>query len=152
VSWAGKPASASTPTSTSTTHPRERARSSLPLRRYYGPCQPPHRPRRGTCTARRKRSSSKRPFNRPRARRPASASRGARGTTGARKAPSHRYTREAQRNVPPTQGARRSRSRSSTCAGKPKTATLATSSTPGGRATQRHGQWRATTLEGWALR
>jgi hypothetical protein len=45
------------------------------LRRYYGPCRPPHSPRRETCTTRRKCSSSKRPFNRPKARRPASASR-----------------------------------------------------------------------------
>jgi hypothetical protein len=55
VSWAGKPASASTPTSTSTTHPREQARSSLPLRHCYGPFRLPQRPRRGTCTARRRR-------------------------------------------------------------------------------------------------
>jgi hypothetical protein len=40
VSWAGKPASASTLTSTSTTCPCERARSSLPLRCCYGPCRP----------------------------------------------------------------------------------------------------------------
>jgi hypothetical protein len=121
------------------TRPRERARSSLPLRRCYGPCRPPHRPRRETCTARRKRSSSKRPFSRPKARRPASASKGARGTTVARKAPSHRYIREPQRNAPPTKGARRSRSESLTSAGKPKLATPATSSAPGGRATRRRG-------------
>jgi hypothetical protein len=42
----------------------------------------PHRPSRGTCTARRKRSSSRRPFSRPKARFPASASRGARGSIG----------------------------------------------------------------------
>jgi hypothetical protein len=40
VSWEGRPASASTPTSTSTTHLRERARSSWPPRRCYGPCRP----------------------------------------------------------------------------------------------------------------
>jgi hypothetical protein len=94
VSWAGKPASASTPTSTSTTRPCERAKSSLPLRRCYGPCRPPHSPRRETCTTRHKCSLSKRPFNRPKARRLASSSRGARKTTGALKAPSHQYTRE----------------------------------------------------------
>jgi hypothetical protein len=150
ASWASKPASASTQTSTSMTRtrPRERARSSLPLRHCYGPCPPPQRLRRGTCTVRRRRSSSKQLFSKPKARRPASVSRGAHGTTGARKAPNHRYTWEAQRNAPPTQGARRSRSGSSTRAGKPKMATLATSSTPGGRATRRRGQWRATTPDG----
>jgi hypothetical protein len=53
-----------------------------------------------------------------------------------------------QQNAPPTQGARQSGSRSLTCAGKPKMATLATSSTPGGRATRRHGRRRATTPDG----
>jgi hypothetical protein len=57
---------------------------------------------------------------------------------GARKAPNHRYTREAQWNVPPTQGARQSGSGSLTRAGRPKTVTLAMSSTPGGQATRRH--------------
>jgi hypothetical protein len=87
-SWADRPAIASTPTSTSTirARPRERARSSLLPRRCCGPCPPPRHPRHGTCTARRRRSSSKRPSNRPKVRRPASASREARGTTGARKA------------------------------------------------------------------
>jgi hypothetical protein len=47
--------------------------------------------------------------------------------------------REAQWNAPPTQGARRSRSGSSTRVDKPKMATLATSSTPGGQATRRRG-------------
>jgi hypothetical protein len=65
-----------------------------------------------------------------------------------RKAPSHRCTRVAQWNAPPTQGARRSRSKSSTRAGKSKMATPATSSTPGGLATRRHGRRRATTLDG----
>jgi hypothetical protein len=60
----------------------------LPPQRCYGPCPPPRRPRHGTCTARRRRLSSKRPSNRPKARCPASASREARGTTGVRKAPS----------------------------------------------------------------
>jgi hypothetical protein len=128
--------------------PRERARSSLPLRHCYRPCPLPQRLRRGTCTARRRRSSSKRPSSRPKAQHPASVSRGARGTMGARKAPNHRYTRETRRNAPQTQGARRSRSRSSTRAGKPKTAMLATSSTPGGRATRRRGRRWATTLDG----
>jgi hypothetical protein len=110
VIWAGKPASASTLTSTLTTRtrPRERARSSLQLQHCCGSCQPPQRPRHETCTARCRRSSSKRPFRRPKARRPASTSRGAHGTTGARKALNHRYTRGVRRNGPPTRGARRS--------------------------------------------
>jgi hypothetical protein len=63
-------------------------------------------------------------------------------------APSPRCTRAARRSVPPTRGARRPRSGSSTRAGKPKMATPATSSTPGGRATRRRGQRRAITLDG----
>jgi hypothetical protein len=92
ASWADRPAIASTPTSTSTiqANPRERARSSSQLRRCCGPCPPPRCPRRGTCTARRRRLSSKRSSSRPKARRPASASRGVRGMTGARKALSPR--------------------------------------------------------------
>jgi hypothetical protein len=108
----------------------------------------PQRQRRETCTARRRRSSSKRPFSRPKARRPASVSRGARGMTGARKALKHRYTRVARRNAPPTQGARRSGNGSLTRAGRPKTVTLATSSMPGGRATQRRGRRQSTTPGG----
>jgi hypothetical protein len=137
ASWADRPATESTPISTSTiqARPRERARSSLLPRHCCGPCTPPRRPRRGTCTARRRRLSSKRPSNRPKARRPASANREARGTTGVRKAPSPRCTRVVQRSVPPTRDTRRPRSGSSTRAGKPKMATPATSSTPGGRAT-----------------
>jgi hypothetical protein len=144
VNWAGKPATASTPTSTSTTQirPHERAKSSLPPQRCCGPCPPLQHPRRETCTARRRRSSSKRPSNRPRARRPASASRGTRGTMGARKAPNPRCTRVEQRSTPPTRGARRPRSGSSTRAGKPKMATPVTSSTPDGRATRRRGRRR----------
>jgi hypothetical protein len=84
--------------------PHERAKSSLPPQRYFGPCPPLRRPRRRTCTARRRRSSSKRPSNRPRARRPASANRGTRGTMGARKAPKPRYTRVEQRSAPANPG------------------------------------------------
>jgi hypothetical protein len=109
-----------------------------------GPCLLLQRPRRGTCTARRRRSSSKRPCNRPRARRPAFASRGARGTTGARRALRHQFTWAARRGSPPAKAGRRSGSGSLTRAGRPKTATLATSSMPGGRATQRHGRRQAT--------
>jgi hypothetical protein len=149
-SWAGRPAIASTRTSTSTirAHPRERARSSLLPRRCYGPCPPPRRPRCGSCTARRRRLSSRRPSNRPKARRPASANRGAHGTTGVRKAPSPWCTRAAQQSAPPTWGARQPRSGSSTRAGKPKMATPTMSSTPGGRAMWRRGRQRATILDG----
>jgi hypothetical protein len=111
-------------------------------RHCCGPCPPPRCPRRETCTARRRRLSSKRMSNRPKVRRPASASREVRGTTGACKTPSPRCTRAAQRSVLPTRGARRPRRGSSTRAGKPKMATPATSSTPGGRATRRHAQRR----------
>jgi hypothetical protein len=132
VRSAGKPAIASTPTSTSTirTRPCERAKSSLPPQHCCGPCLPPRRPRRGTCTGRRRRSSSKRPSNRPKAQRPASANRGARGMMGVRKAPSPRYTRAARLNAPLTRVARRPRNGSSTRADKPEMATPATSSTP----------------------
>jgi hypothetical protein len=67
--------------------PRERAKSSLLPRHCCGPCQLPQYWRRGTCTAKRRRSSSRRPCNRLRARCRAFSSREARGTTGARKAP-----------------------------------------------------------------
>jgi hypothetical protein len=63
-------------------HLRERAKSSSPPQRCCGQCPPPRHPRRRTCIVRRRRSSSKRSSSRPRARRPASASRGTRGTTG----------------------------------------------------------------------
>jgi hypothetical protein len=58
---------------------------------------------------------------------------------GARKAPNPRYTRVERRNAPPTRGARRPRSGSSTRAGKPRTVTPVTSSTLDGRAMRRHG-------------
>jgi hypothetical protein len=116
VNWACKPVTASTPTSTSTTRirPRERARSSSPPQRCCGPCPPPRHPRRGTYTARHRRSSSKRSSSRPRAQRLASASRGAHGTMGARKVPSPRSTRVVRPSPLPTRGARRPRSGSST--------------------------------------
>jgi hypothetical protein len=105
-------------------------------------------PRRGTCTARRRRSLSKRPSSRPKARRPSSANRGARGTTGARKAPNPWYTRVEQRNGPPTRGAHRPKTGSSTRAGRRGTATPAMSSTLDGRAKRRRGRRQATTLSG----
>jgi hypothetical protein len=119
--------------------PHERARSSSLPRRCCGPCPLLQRPRRGTCTARRSRSSSKRLCNRPRARRPAFASRGARGTTGARKALRHQFMRAPRRGSLPAKTGRRSGIGSLTRASRPKTATLATSSMPDGWATQRHG-------------
>jgi hypothetical protein len=58
----------------------------MPPRHCCGPCLLPQHPRRGTCTARRKHSLSKRPYSRPRAWRPAFANRGARRTTGVHRA------------------------------------------------------------------
>jgi hypothetical protein len=140
ASWAGRPATASTPTSTSTTRtcPREQARSSSQLRRCYGPCQLLQHPRRKTCTARH--LSSRRLCNRPKARRPTFASRAAHGTTTARKAWRRQFTRAAQRDSRPTRAERRSGSESSTRADRPRTVTPATSSTPAKRATRRHGR------------
>jgi hypothetical protein len=137
------------PISTSTTRirPRERAKSSLPPQRCCGPCPPPRHPRRGTCTVRRRRSSSKRPSSRPRARRPASVSRKTRGTMVARRGLNPQYMRVEQRSAPPTRDARRPRSDSSIHAGKHETATPAMSSTLGGRAKRRHGRPQATTLD-----
>jgi hypothetical protein len=80
---------------TTQTRPRERARSSSHLRRCYGSCPLLQRSRRRTCTVRRRRSSSRRPCNRPKARRPAFASRAAHRTTAARKARRCRFTRAA---------------------------------------------------------
>jgi hypothetical protein len=68
-SWANRPATASTPTSTSTVRTRlcGQVRSlSLPPR-CYGPCRPPRPLRRGTCTARCRLSSSRRPSSKPKA-------------------------------------------------------------------------------------
>jgi hypothetical protein len=84
----------------------------------------------------------------PKARRLASANRGARGTMGVRKAPNPRYTRVERRSAPPTRGARRPRTGSSTRAGRREMATPATSSTLDGRAKRRRGRRQATTLGG----
>jgi hypothetical protein len=134
--------------STTRTRPHERARSSSPLRHCCRPCPPLQHPRRGTCPARRRRSLSKRPFSRTKARRPASTNRGARGTMGVRKAPNPQYTRVEWRNAPPTRGARRPRTDSSTRAGKRETATPAMSSTSDRRGKRRRGRQQATTLGG----
>jgi hypothetical protein len=90
-------------------------------------------------------SSSKRPCSRPRARRPTSASRGVRRTTGVRKALRRQFTWAARRGSTPTKAGRRSGSGFLTRVGRPKTATLATSSMLGGRATRRCGRRHATT-------
>jgi hypothetical protein len=150
VSWAYRPATASTPISTSTaqTRLRERARNSLPPQCCCGLCPPPRHPRRGTCTARRRRSSSKQPPSRPRARRPASANRGTREAMGPRRGPSPQCTRVGPRNTPPTRGARRPESGSSTLAGRRATVMPATSSTLDGRAKRRRRRPQATTPDG----
>jgi hypothetical protein len=57
----------------------------------------PQRPRQETCTARRRHSSSRRPYRRLKARRPAYASKAVRGTTAAPKAKRHPFTRAARR-------------------------------------------------------
>jgi hypothetical protein len=91
---------------------------------------------------------SRRPCNKPRAQRFASASREARGTTGARRAPRCRFTRVAQRGNPPTRAERLPGSESSTRADRPRMATPETSSMPSGRATRRHERQWATTHGG----
>jgi hypothetical protein len=142
-SWAGWPATVSTLTSTSTTrtHPRERAKSSSQQRRCCEPCPLLQRPRRRTCTVRRTRSSSRRLCNRPKARRPAFASRAVRGRTVARRGRRRQFTRAVRRDNPPTRAKRRSGCKSSTHADRPRTATPVTSSTPVEQATRRRGQW-----------
>jgi hypothetical protein len=142
ASWASRPASASTPTLTSTTRtrPHERARSSSQLRRCCGPCPPLLRPRRRTYTERRGRSSSKRLCNRPRARHPAFASRAAREMTAAHRARRCQFTQVVRQDNRPTRAERQPGSESLTCADRPRMVTPATSRTPAKRATQRHGQ------------
>jgi hypothetical protein len=65
--------------------------------RCCGPCSPPRRPRHRTCTARRRRSSNKRPCNRPKARHSAYASRATHGMTAPRKAQKRPFTQAARR-------------------------------------------------------
>jgi hypothetical protein len=103
--------------------------------------------RRGTCTARYRRLSSKRPSNRPRARRPASANRGTHQAMGVHRGPSHRCTQVERQSDPPTRDAHRLRNDSSTHA-RHGTVTPATSSMLGGRARRTHGRRQATTLGG----
>jgi hypothetical protein len=79
----------------------------------------------------RRRSSSKRPSSRPRARRLASASKGTRGEMGARRGANPRSTQVDWRSDPPTRDARRLENGSSTRAGHG-TATPAMSSMLGG--------------------
>jgi hypothetical protein len=62
-----------------------------------------------------------------------------------RKALKRLFTPVARRGSPPTKAGRLSRSGSLTREDRPRTATLATSSTPDGRATRRHERQQATT-------
>jgi hypothetical protein len=89
---------------------------------------------------RRRRSSSKRPFNRPRARRLARASQEVCRTTATPRAGKRLSVRTARQGSRPTRAEHRSGSESLTHADKPRTATPATSSTFAGRATQRRGR------------
>jgi hypothetical protein len=129
-SWANRPVTASTPTLTSTTRTRLRGqvRSSLPPQHCCGPCRPPRPPRRRTCTARCRRSLSKWPSNRPRARPRASANRGMHEATGPHRGANPQSMQVKQRGDPPTRDARRPRNGSSTRVGR-WTATPATGRT-----------------------
>jgi hypothetical protein len=130
---------ASTPTLTSTTRTRLRGqvRSSLPPRRCCGLCRHPRPPRRGTCTARCRFSSSKRPSSKLKAQPHVSASRVMRKATGLHRGANPRSMQVKLRGGPPTQGAHQRRSGSSTRAGR-WTVTPATSSTPAARAGRMH--------------
>jgi hypothetical protein len=141
MSWASKPTSASTLTSTSTTRarPHEQVRSLSQPRRCYGPCPLPLHLRHRSCTARRRCSPSRRPCNRPKAQRLAFTSRAVRGMTVAQKARKRPFTQAARRDNQPTRVERRSGSESLMRADKPRTVTHATSSTPAERA-RRHGR------------
>jgi hypothetical protein len=127
---------------------RARARSSSQPQHCCGPC--PHRrcPRLGTCTARRRRSSSKRPFNRMKARRPACASQAVRGTTAMLRAEKHLSMQTVQRGNQPTRAERRSGSGSSTRVDRPRTTTPVMSSTPTEWATRKHERREDTTSGG----
>jgi hypothetical protein len=134
-----------TSTSTTQTRPRARVKSSSQPRCCYGTCPLPRCPRRGTCTARRRRSSSKRPCNRPKARRLAYAIRAARGTTAVRQARKRPFMQAARLGSRRTRAKRRSRSGSLICADRLRTATLAMSSTHAERAMRKRGrQWTTT--------
>jgi hypothetical protein len=78
----------------------------------------PRRLRRETCTVRCRHSSSRRPFNRPRARRHASANKGTHEATGPRRGASPRSMQVKRRSDPPTQDAHRPKSGSLTSAGQ----------------------------------
>jgi hypothetical protein len=129
ASWAGRLASASTPTSMSTTRTLrcEQAKSSLQLQRCSGQCPNHWRPRHATCAARRRPSSSRQPHSRPKSRRPAYAISPARGMTAALKARRHPSTRAAPRGSHPTRAGRQSGRGSLTRTDKPRTATPARS-------------------------
>jgi hypothetical protein len=129
VSWAGKPASASTLTSllTTRTRRREQARSSSQRRHCSGPCPNPRCQRHATCTARRRPSLSRRPCNRPRARSPAYTISPARGTTKAHMTKMRPFTWAAPWGSQQTRAGCRLGRGSLTCADKPRTVTPATS-------------------------
>jgi hypothetical protein len=127
---------------------RARVRSSSQPRRYSEPCPRPRRPRHETCTTRRRCSSSRRPCNRPKARRPTYASKVARKTTTVPRAKRHPSMQMARQGNQPTRAERWSGSGSLIHADRLRTATPATSSTPAEWATQRHGRRQATTPSG----
>jgi hypothetical protein len=137
-----------TSTSTTQTRPRARVRSSSQPRRCYGTCPLPRRPRRGTCTARHRRSSSKRPCNRPKARHLAYASRAARGTTVVRQARKRPFMQAARLGSRRTRAKCRSGSGSLIRVDRLRTATPTMSSTHTERATRKRGRRWATTPGG----
>jgi hypothetical protein len=91
----------------------------LQRRRCSDPCPCPRHPRRETCTARRRLSSSKRSCNRPKDRHPTYTSRAVHGMTTTLKAKRRPSTRLARWGNQPTRAERRSGSGSLTRAGRP---------------------------------
>jgi hypothetical protein len=139
-SWASKPATASTPTLTSTTRTRLRGqvRSSMPPQRCYEQCRAPRD------------AGSHRAGGRPAGRKLSvthSPTRGCTRRRGRTGGANPRSMQVKQRSDPPTRDARQPRSGSSTRAGR-WTATPATSSTPGARARWMRERRKATTLDG----
>jgi hypothetical protein len=130
-SWAGRPTTASTPTTL--THLHGQVRSSSPPRRCCEQCRHPRPLRRGTCNARCRLSLSKRLSSRPKAQPHISASRGMHEETGLHRGANPQSTQVKLRGAPPTRDARRPWSGSLTRAGR-WTVTLATSSMPTARA------------------
>jgi hypothetical protein len=112
---------------------------------------PPSTPRRETCTAKCRHSSSRRPSSRPKARRHAFANRGMHEATGSRRGANPRSMQVKRRSDPPTRDARWPRSGSSTRSGH-WTATPATSSMLGVRARRIASGGRLPPSTGWTLR